>query len=62
MNDKAGKEGGENDLAEGPGQAEEQKTFSGKFRVSAARLKKIGKGGNRGMENLDPEDIGNYSE
>lgn len=62
MNDKAGKEYRENGRAKEAGRAEAQRTFRGEFRVSAARLKEIGKEGFRRMENLADEDIGEFSE
>lgn len=62
MDDKAGKKSRENDLPKEAAHAGEQKTFRGRFRVSAGRLKEIGKEGNRRMEALDADDIGKFSE
>lgn len=39
-----------------------KKSFKGAFRVSADRLKEIGKAGTRNMENLSPDDIDDFSE
>lgn len=38
------------------------KTFKAQFRPSASRLNSIAEKGREGMENLDPEDIGKWSE
>ncbi|MGQ7275352.1 hypothetical protein [Marinobacter sp. V034] len=62
MGDNTGKESREDDHPKEAVRTGEQKTFRGKFRVSAARLKEIGKEGSRRMEALDADDIGKYSE
>lgn len=62
MGDKTGEESRADDHPKEAVHTGEQKTFRGKFRVSAARLKEIGKEGNRLMETLDADDIGKYSE